>query len=124
MAVQKQLLTIGLSALAGYALRAHQERVRANLRQNEICYDVISSPDAIPYSLPQSVANTIEGIIQRSGQVLVRRVGDILYIASKDASGALSEQLNLPLTEAQFSGDVIDADTIADIPSRSSTPGA
>lgn len=112
MSAKSQFLTIGLSALAGYALRAHQERVRANLRQTEVCYDVISSPDQIQYNLPQTVANTLEGIIQRSGQVLVRRVGDILYIASRDASGALAEQLNLPLSEAQFAGDVIDADTI------------
>lgn len=111
--MSSDLFKIFVSAAAGYALRARQERVRAGLRENEVCYDVVANPDEIPYSLPQSAMNAVEEIIQRSGQVLLRRVGDILYVASRDAHGALQETLNIPLMQEQFSGDIIDADDIS-----------
>jgi len=103
-----------LSVVAGYALRVRQERVRAGVRENEVCYSVIDSPEQIPYALPQAALNSVEELIQRSGQILMRRVGDILYIASRDAQGALKESINIPVYEEQFSGDVIDASDIAD----------
>lgn len=76
----KDLGVMFLCLVAGYGIAQYQNNKRA---RNQICYTPVTNTD----SIPDMFADKIEEVIKAGGQAGVRRVGSLVELIIKSATG-------------------------------------